>query len=218
MSALEGFGGLIFAVGRMVGAEVQLLGTAFPLGGKKFATAGHVTGQSDANLMLSAPKVRNLSDYQDAGDRSSQMIPARIAHYDPVADIAILESDDVSGSPNIHLAGTDEVRSGDKVASLGFPHCGDGRQILTHQSTTVGAKVLLPVGPLKRKHLVLNTLTRPGQSGSPVFIGDTNRICAMILGSYIPPGHMALMIGNIDPASLHQTTHAISVEYLRAMI
>lgn len=218
MSALENFGGLIFSVGRKVGAELHLLGTAFPIGEKRFATAGHVVGQSDSNLMLSAPKIQNLSAYQDAGDRQSVVIVCRIIHYDPVSDIAILESDDISGVPNIKISGTDAVQVGDSVTSLGFPHCGDGRQILTHQTTTVGARVLLPVGPLKRKHLVLNILTRPGQSGSPVFVGDTNELCAMILGSYVPANQNSLLIGNIDPASLHQTTHAISAEYLKEFI
>lgn len=218
MTALEQFGGTIFAVGRIVGAELQLLGTAFPIGGNKFATAGHVTGQSDEKLVLSVPKINELSEYQDAGDRRSQTIPAKIAAYDPISDIAILECENVSGRPNIRLTGTDSTPSGTVVSSLGFPHCGDGRQILTHQTTTVGARVLLPVGPLKRKHLVLNILTRPGQSGSPVFKGDTNEVCAMILGSYVAPGQSSLLMGNIDPASLHQTTHAISVEYLKEML
>lgn len=214
----QGYANVVLAVGRNTPGGVNLLGTAFHVGGKKFATAGHLTGQNDSNLCLIMPKIGNVNDYQDTSDTSVNMAAARIAEFDPVHDIAILEAPDVTATSDIELSSSDASPPGSAIVSVGFPHCGDGRLVLTQQSSTVGARVLLSTGPTKSKHLVLNVLARPGQSGSPVFLDNTPWVCAMLLGSYIPPRTGSVMIGNIDPASLHQTTHAVSAEYIRAML
>lgn len=208
----------VMAVARNNPEGATLLGTAFWLGGGKFATAAHLLSQTDSNLVLVVANAANISDYQDTTNSHVNFITARIFKYDPIADVAILEAaNPLTGTTPPLLVGTDEVGSGTDVFSLGYPHCGDGRLVLTLQSTAVGARVLLPVGPLKMKNLVLNILTRPGQSGSPVFIRGTNKICAMILGAYAPPGGR-IKIGGVDPAALHQTTHAVSAEYIKAML
>lgn len=214
----QSFANVILAVGRIGAGGVQLLGTAFHVGGGKFATAAHLTGQDENNLVLILPRVTNIAEYQDTSDTEVQTSPAKIAEFDPIHDIAILEAQSLHANSTIQLVSTDVTPPGTRIVSLGFPHCVDGRLVITQQSSTIGARVLLANGAAKAKHLVLNVLTRPGQSGSPVFVENTSNVCAMILGSYIPPRSESVILGDIDPASLHQTTHAISAEYIRGML
>lgn len=214
----DGYAKIILAVGRTGPAGISLLGTAFSIGGNRFVTAAHLTQQNDDGLILCLPWIEGINQYQDTTINQVNFRPARITTFDPIADIAILEVNDLAVATDVVLSGTDDVPPGANVSSLGFPHCGDGRMVLTYQQTVVGARVLLAAGPLKRKHLVLNVLTRPGQSGSPIFVGNSNRICAMLLGGYIPARQGSVLIGGIDPAALHQTTHAVSAEYIREML
>jgi V8-like Glu-specific endopeptidase len=213
----ESYARLVLPVGREGPAGIRLLGTAFSVGQGKYATAAHLTDQSDNGLILVLPKISQLSAYQDTTDHQIQYKRVAITNYDPASDVAILAVPPDVPNSDWELGNTDTLNVGSHVTSLGYPHCGDGRLALTLQSTYVGARILLPAGPLKRKHIVLNTLSRPGQSGSPIFSSDGNNICAMILGGYVPPGQH-VMIGNITPADLNQTTHAISAEYIRALL
>jgi hypothetical protein len=208
---------IVLAVGRKSVAGINLLGTAFAVGTNKFATAAHVTGQDDSGLVLVMPTLSKITDYQDTTSSSISCGDVKLAAYDPVRDISILKGD-FSVSFPYQVGGSDEAPPGTRIVSIGFPHCPYGRLVLTQQSSTVGARVLLAAGPLKPKHLVLNVLMRPGQSGSPVFIENQPRVCEMVTGSYIPPGAGGISLGGIDPQTLHQTTHAISTEYIGAML
>ena len=101
----------------------------------------------------------------------------------------------------------------------GFPHADRGRHVLTQDVAYVGARVLTgEVGSIKSKHVVLNTLSRPGQSGAPVFRADSPALCAVVVGAYAPGGGGGVIIGGIDPQTLHQTTQAVSAEYLAEML
>jgi hypothetical protein len=100
---------------------------------------------------------------------------------------------------------------------VGFPHVTEGRRVLTYQTITVGAKILIESSGIKTKHLVMNIQAKPGQSGSPMFSRKDGRVVAMLLGSYAP-GQAGVIIGGINPQTLHQTTHAISSEYILNMI
>ena len=72
---------------------------------------------------------------------------------------------------------------------------------------------------IKSKYLVINTLLRPGQSGGPVFSVKTGEVLAVVLGPYAAEGPRArIVIGGIDQATVHQTAHAVSAEYLKAMM
>lgn len=209
---------VVLAVGRLASGNVSLLGTAFAIDKNRFATAAHVTGQNDIGLQLILPKIQNLSAYQDTTDSQVRMASVKIAAYDPIRDISILEASELSCVFQYALAGTDEVVPGSEITSIGFPHSDHGRLVLTHQRSSVGARVLLGAGQIKTKQIVLNVQTRPGQSGSPVFVDGTSKVCAMILGSYAPAGGGGISLGGVDPSTLHQTTHAISAEYIKAML
>jgi S1-C subfamily serine protease len=162
----------------------------------------------------------SLYEYQDTTNEQVQGIFLKLINYDPIHDVAILEIADPSSFVNFGytLGGSDEIAPGTPVVSLGYPHADHGRLVLTQQSSIVGARVLLGSHGAKVKHVVLNTQTRPGQSGGPVFSADGRRVCAMILGGYTPAGTAgSIIIGGIDPQTLHQTTHAVSAEYIAGL-
>jgi hypothetical protein len=198
------------------------LGTCFAVAPRLFATAAHVTGPSDQGLAAIVGKADSLHDYQDTTNLSATGIKLRIVNYNPIHDISILEIVDDQGAVQFHyaLASSDLIAPGSPVASLGYPHADHGRLVLTQQSSMIGARVLLGAGSVKVKHVVLNTQTRPGQSGGPVFTADGKLICAMIVGGYAPNGSggSGVSLGGIDPQTLHQTTHAVSAEHIMGMI
>ena len=209
---------VVLAVGRQLEGSIQLLGTGFALGGSKLATTAHVTGPSDKDLCVVLPKIKTLDDYQDTTDNNVQTHPARIAAYDPVRDIAILELQGAEFTTGYKIGASDMASMGAPVVSLGYPHADHGRLVLTQQQSAVGARVVLGKNGIKTKHLILNVQARPGQSGSPVFTIDGTSVVAMIIGSYAPGGGGGISLGGIDPHTLHQTTHAISAEYLPGLL
>lgn len=210
---------VVYAIGRVSPSGLQLLGTGFAVGSKQVATAYHVVGADDRDLAMVMPRVASLADYQDTSDARVSMMPLKLAAADPLRDLCVLEvTSDVSMTFSYVLSSADEVPPGAGVVSFGFPHAPMGRMVLTQQRTDVGARVLIESAGQKSKHIVLNTQAREGQSGGPVFQEGSNRVVAVLLGSYAPGGGGQISIGGVDPATLHQTTHAISAEYLGSML
>ena len=209
---------VIYTVGRITPNGVNLLGTCFLLNkGGLFATASHVTNNDNNNLIIFVSGKTDLTTYQDTANNQGQTVPATIYKVDPVRDICILKIENAALS-NLQIGGADDIKVADNVGIVGFPHCVDGRNILTFQNTVVGAKVLIESSGIKSKHLVLNIQTRPGQSGSPIFRLSDSKLIGMIIGSYVPGGGGGISLGGIDPHTLHQTTHAVSSEYITKMI
>lgn len=208
---------LVFALGRNGPGGVQLLGTAFSLNKPGFfATASHVAGTEGQNLVLAFRQLTSLHDYQDTGDNSIKSFPVQIHAHDPFHDLAVLKAD-VDITSNLVVGGADDAPVGTQVASFGFPHADHGRMVLTQQDAEIGARVLIACGGIKAKHLVLNTQARPGQSGSPIFRKTDGRLIGVLVGSYAPDGGGGISLGGVDPHTLHQTTHAVSAEYLSKM-
>lgn len=158
--------------------------------------------------------------YQDTSDTNVQTVAVRIVAADPLKDLCVLEfiGDDNAVTFSYALSGTDAVPPGAPVVTFGFPHANFGRMVLTQQLAHVGARILIENSGQKSKHIVLNTQARDGQSGGPVFDAASNSVVAVLLGSYAPGGGGGISLGGVDPATLHQTTHAISAEYLRDML
>lgn len=207
----------IFALGRNSPGGVQPLGTAFALDKPgHFATTSHVAGLDDTNLVLVFKLIQSIHDYQDTADQGVHMLPVKIFASDPFHDLAVLTAD-ANVTANLPIGGTDSAPVGTQVSSFGFPHADDGRLVLTQQDTEVGARILIESGGIKAKHVVLNTQARPGQSGSPIFRKDNGQLVAVLVGSYAPGGGGGISLGGVDPHTLHQTTHAVSAEYLRKM-
>lgn len=211
---------VVYAIGRQEAGGLTLLGTAFAVGPRKVATAYHVTGASDDGLAIVVPRFSNMLAYQDTSDTRVNMMPVRIVAADPLKDLCVLEFDDPEARVafSYGLSGTDAVPPGAAVVTWGFPHANSGRIVLTQQVAHVGARVLIENSGQKSKHIVLNTQARDGQSGGPVLDASSSSVVAVLLGSYAPGGGGGISLGGVDPATLHQTTHAISAEYLGAML
>jgi hypothetical protein len=219
MSEFEGIQSMIFAVGRALPSGIQLLGTAFCLDKPGcFATASHVVGMEDKNLVLVYKKLNSLNDYQDTSDTSVVSFPVKIKTTDPFHDLAILQADpEVNLFSRITIKGADFAPVGYQTSNFGFPHAEHGRMVLTQQDAEIGARVLISSGPIKAKHLILNTQARPGQSGSPIFTKGNKYLVGVLIGSYAPGGGGSISLGGVDPSTLHQTTHAVSAQYLIGM-
>jgi S1-C subfamily serine protease len=210
---------IVFAVGRVTPGGIQLLGTATLLNKPgHFVTASHVPAQNDQGLVIAFKELASLADYQDTSDSQVKMFPVRIHATDPFHDLAILKADNDLAS-NMRIAGADAVPVGADIATFGYPHADHGRLVLTQQNAEIGARILINSGGIKAKHLVLNIQARPGQSGSPVISRTDGTLVGIVIGSYAPGGGKeGISLGGINPHTLHQTTHAVSAEYVAKMV
>lgn len=207
-----------FALGRNGPEGVQLLGTCFAVGAHQVATAFHVGGAVDDEMVLVAPRLASLDDYQDMSDLSLRTLPVRLTAPDPIRDLSIYEVPGVTFQFPYGLSGSDNAPPGQPVVTLGFPHANVGRLVLTQQDAKVGARILISNSGQKSKGIVLNTQAREGQSGGPIFNAAMNQVVGVLLGSFAPGGGGGISLGGVDPLTLHQTTHAVSSEYLREML
>jgi S1-C subfamily serine protease len=210
---------VVLAVGQLTPGGINLRGTAFAVEPRTFATSYHVVGGADQKLVLLVPHLTRggMDEYQDTSQEQLRYVEATLRDVDPIRDLALLT---VEGSVSFsyRLGDTDGSPPGTSVLTQGYPHAEQGRFVLTRQDTHVGAWIYLTSQGIRSKHIILNVQTRPGQSGSPVFNPATNEAVAMVLGSYAPGGGGGISLGGIDPQTLHQTTHAISVEYIKDML
>ncbi|ARI78806.1 S1 family peptidase [Halobacillus mangrovi] len=211
---------VVFSVGKVVGNTYHAAGTCTMLNKENLlVTAAHVVNGSDDNLYIN----RNThfhGDYQDTTKKKLDLLPVKIEAIDPLRDVCLLSLDDkIAKGCSIFRAGnTDNINTGDAVTVFGFPHSNLGRIVLTQQSCEVGAKILLSSKKVKSKHLVLNIQARPGQSGAPVIRKSDRSLIAILIGAYVPTIERGIDLGGIDPQTLHQTTHAVSAEYIERML
>lgn len=209
----------VFCLARVSSGGVRLLGTAFALGGDKVATAAHVCEGDDNNLVLITPRLKSLNDYQDTSDNQVQYVSAAIHAIDPIRDVCVLRLSDASIDVGYALGSTDDLFAGSPVSVFGFPHVDQGRLVLTRHTAFIGARVSVSsASGIAARQVVVNMQARPGQSGAPVFMQDQPRVSALIVGAFAPTGGGGISLGGIDPQTLHQTTHAVSAEYLRDML
>ena len=209
---------LVYVVGRVTPNHVEMLGTAFLVSRDGLiATTHHVTGSTDSNLVILAPHMTDINAFQDLSDTSCRTIPVSIKEIDPIRDLALLKSDITFNGPLPRLGSFDDDNVGDEIGIFGFPHCVEGRRALTFQKAEVGAKVLIEANGIKAKHAVINIQSRPGQSGSLVFSPKDGSISGVLVGAWAP-GQGGISLGGINPRELHQTTHCVSIEYVRDML
>lgn len=207
----------VLLVGRVTPGVVGLLGTAFFVGvDGLLVTSRHVVGNDANALVVLAPNIQTLSGYQDISDKSCNFVRATVLDINPIADLVLLKVD-AEANDVLDLGSLDEVDVGDVLDIWGFPHCVDGRRVLIYQNATVGAKVLLNSSSVKIKHAVVNTKTRPGQSGSLVFSQKAKKIVGLLSGTYVPEGGYVTVMG-LNPAELNQTSHIVSAEYIKDML
>lgn len=211
------FSQIVLVIGKIQNNEINMLGTCFLIEkGKYIVVPRHVIGDSDENLAILLPSMSSINEYQDTTITRAHYINAKIIASDPFRDISILKPIKPIIAPEVLLGEVDNVKVMEQTYIIGFPHCTEGRKVLTVQEADVGAKILLESNNIKSKYIVVNTQTRPGQSGSLVYEPKSNRIIAMLIGAFAPDSGISL--GGINPRELHQTTHCISVEYILNMI
>ena len=210
---------LILTIGRKHEQNVEMLGTGFIISnGQYVITPRHVVGDCDDNLVIILPSISSFDEYQDTTVNSCSFIDVCIKGSDPFRDIVLLgfNSPIINFFNTIPIGSTDDVNVGDEVYIFGFPHCVEGRRVLTMQKALIGAKILLNCSGVKSKYCVINTQTRPGQSGSMIFSKSKNKVIGILIGAFSI--NCGISIGGINPRELHQTTQCLSAEYITKMI
>ena len=210
---------IVFTIGKVSDKGIEMLGTGFLASdGKHIVTPRHVIGDENDNLAIIIPSISSLNQYQDTTINQCSWAGVTIKHTDPFRDLTVLEFKDSQPTfkHSIPLGSTDDISVGDEVYIFGFPHCTEGRRVLTFQKAMVGAKVLINSSGIKSKYCVINTQTRPGQSGSVIYSKTQNKIIAVLTGAFASGSYISL--GGINPNELHQTTQCISAEYIKSMI
>jgi len=182
------------------------------------ATAAHVVDGNDDNLWIRL-NTNDINDFQDTTVQKSTFLPVKIKAIDPLRDLCVVS---LMGQDNVQstvwVSSVSNVFIGEAVTVVGFPHSNLGRIVLTQQTCEIGAKIILGASGIKSKHLVLNIQARPGQSGGPVIRKVDGSLIAVLIGAYVPSTEGGISLGGIDPQTLHQTTHAVSAEYLERML
>lgn len=211
---------IVLVIGVLKDGVVQMRGTGFLIRNDGLiATAYHVVGSKKENFVVLLPKMSDLNQYQDLSDKSCDPIKCNIERINTLQDVAILKADMTFYGILPLLSSFDTCSVGEDVGIFGYPHCStDGRRSLTYQKTEIGAKVLLDVSGIKSKQAVINTQTRPGQSGSPIVSLKNGEILGLLIGAWSGSSNTTISLGGIDPRELHQTTHCLSAEYISEML
>ena len=208
---------IVVTIGRVNPDGVQMLGTGFLISNDgKIVTTKHVVGIDNARLVMLAPHIADINQYQDTADNRCHPIAISVIDIDPLKDLCIVKADIRFEGVLPTLGSFDEINVGEKIGIFGFPHCVEGRRVLTFQETEIGAKILLESQGIKSKHAVINTQARPGQSGSLIFSPRINKIVGVLLGAYA--SQSGVIIAGINANELNQTTQCISAEYINEML
>ncbi|HCR3992871.1 TPA: trypsin-like peptidase domain-containing protein [Morganella morganii] len=209
----------LVVVGAVNANTVQFLGTGFFISSDKIITSRHVINGFSSNLVVSPSDINDFNSYQNTNVDSFKCNFVDVIDEDPIKDLCVLKIKDVSFSgPSLKLTTIDDINVGEDVGILGFPHSNENRKVLTFQTARVGAKVFLSSSNVKSKHAVINIQTRPGQSGSIVFNLKDNSVIGVLVGAYANNSLGSVLVGGINPAELHQTTYAVSAEYIKDML
>ncbi|MEU7820472.1 serine protease [Catellatospora sp. NPDC049133] len=195
----------------------SILGTCFSVGPNIFATANHVIGGDRSNIVLVKARADNPGDYQDLSPGPIEYMDADVAEVNPFRDLCTLRIRE--GRIDAYVLGSsDDLLPGERFVTAGFPHADTHRFVLTRFDSTVGARVRMENSAIKSKYLVINSTSRPGQSGSPIIDPRSGRVAAVLLGAYTPNSRYQIKFLGSDISTQHQTTHAVSAEYLQEMI
>lgn len=134
---------VVHPVGRITPNGISLLGTAFFINKPGvLATAAHVVGNNDNDLVIIMNRVNSIQDYQYTSNNKVNFITAKIKEVNPIYDVCLLEALNKVQS-TFTLSSTDSINVGENISLFGYPHCDHGRMVLTQQNASVGAKILI---------------------------------------------------------------------------
>ena len=209
---------LVLPIGIINDNSINILGTAFLISDNLICTTYHNIA-NQLNLVIINPKINNINEFQNYNDKTCNYSRIELLEASPHRDIAIFKIEgQVVDTESIFEFVEAPVLS--EMIIVGYPHSvedPEGRFILTFQKTYIGSKILLnsELGNIQNKNYILNTQTRPGQSGSPVFDRNFN-VIGMLIGSF--KLEVGAIVGGINPSSLNQTSYVISSEYIKEML
>lgn len=210
---------IVVTVGQITQNGIEMLGTGFIISNDgKIVTTKHVVGIDSSRLVVLMPHINNINAYQDTSDTRCQHVPVEVLEIDPLKDLCILKSDIKFEGKLPDMGSFDDINVGEELGIFSFPHCVSGRRVLTFQKAELGAKILLESNTINSKHGVINTQARPGQSGALIFSSSTQKVVGVLIGAYAPIQRGGILLGDINPQELHQTTHCISAEYIKEML
>ncbi|MGN5012457.1 S1 family peptidase [Aeromonas veronii] len=215
---MDVFTQIVVTIGRVSPQGVAMLGTGFLVRSDGLiVTPRHVIGDNDQGLVVLVPHIHSFSQYQDTSNNQCHLTDAKIKEIDPMRDLAIIKINNHFSGIFPSISGFDHVNVAEKIEIYGYPHCVEGRRVLTYQSAEIGSKILIESNGIKSKFAVINTQSRPGQSGSLIFSPRLNSIVGILIGAYVPDG-VGVSVAGINPHELNQTTQCISSEYILEMI
>lgn len=151
----------VLAVGRAAPEGLRLLGSAFLVAPGRLITTKHVTGGDETNLVVVAPRIRTLLDYEDTSDTSVRLAKARITGVDTFRDICILEISGAASPPYC-----DDSRYADRHQLL--QHLGAGKAFFVGAMAAAMAPHLGAAAALLAPAiaLILQTVSRMGTRAS----------------------------------------------------
>jgi S1-C subfamily serine protease len=142
-------------------------GTAFVYGPGRLMTNAHVVAGVDEPRVIT-----------EDGE-----VDARVVHYDPRLDVAVLAADDL-GLPALPFDRTGERRQAGAV--LGFPQDGpyDVQPARIRSEQRLRSPDIYGQGTVVREVFSVRSLVRPGNSGGPL-VSDDGRVLGVVFAASV---------------------------------
>ena len=139
---------------------------------------------SQGKVMTNAHVVAGVSDPEIQIDGQTEL--ARVVHYDPRTDIAVLDVD-THDIPALRFAAGDKAAGeGDPVAVVGYPQDGpfDIESARVRSAPTPRSPDIYGNGTVLRKVFSLRGLVRPGNSGGPI-LTPTGAVAGVVFAASV---------------------------------
>jgi S1-C subfamily serine protease len=135
-------------------------------------------------VMTNAHVVAGVHDPEVQIDGETEL--ARVVHYDPRTDVAILDVDTHDVAALRFAAGDRAASEGDPVAVVGYPQDGpfDIESARVRSAPTLRSPDIYGNGTVLRKVYSLRGLVRPGNSGGPI-ITPTGAVAGVVFAASV---------------------------------